>query len=95
MPAGETGIKFGVEIIGAVSFDETDEDWACDEIWEPKQRTLSIPIEYSGDDWEQCLEVVTQLIKTILESSEPSAMVLNSKPIGIGFVDGDLTLIRQ
>lgn len=95
LPAGETGIKFGIEIIGAASFDVDDEDWACDEIWQSKQRWLSIPIEYSGDDWEQCLEVMSQLVVTILESNEPCAIALNSKLIGIGFVDGNLTLIRK
>lgn len=93
-PAGKTGIKFGIEIIGAASFDEYDEDWACDEIWQPQQRYLSIPIEYSSEDWEQCLEVMIQLIKTISESNEPCAKVLNSKPIGIGFVGGDLIHIK-
>jgi len=32
------GYEFGIELIGAYRFDLNDEDWACDEVWEPPQR---------------------------------------------------------
>jgi len=38
---------------------------------------------------------MTEEIKNLLTSDEHSANILNSKPIGIGFVDGNLTLIRK
>jgi len=94
-PAFEEGIKFGIEIIGAGSFEEDDPDWPCDEIWEPKQRGLSIPVDFSGDNWEKCLEVMTGEVNELLSSNQPSAIILNTKPIGIGFVDGDLTIIKN
>ena len=94
-PAFEDGIKFGIEIVGTGSFDEKDEDWACDEVWEPKQRGLSIPVSFSGDNWEKCLNIMTEEVKNILNSNEPSSSILNSKPICIGFVDGDLTIIKN
>lgn len=46
----------GIELIGAGMFDEDDPDWACDEVWEPKIRVISIPAEFSGDTWEPYLE---------------------------------------
>ena len=42
-PAGEEEVKFGIELIGAGNYDPDDSDWACDEVWEPKQRRLFIP----------------------------------------------------
>ena len=32
-PALVDDVKFGVELIGAESFNEDDSDWACDEVW--------------------------------------------------------------
>ncbi len=85
---------FGIEIIGASEFDLKNEDWACEEIWEPSQRTLSIPIEYSGEDWQRCLEVMRNLVVKFLSTNKNSARKLKSRNgIGIGFVDGNLEII--
>jgi hypothetical protein len=92
--AYEEGYEFGVEIIGAKRFDLNDEDWACDEIWKPKQRKIFIPISYSGENWEECLEKMKNLVLKILELDKSSAQKLKSREgIGIGFVDGNLEII--
>ncbi len=93
-PAFEEGVKFGVELIGASAFDPDDPDWACDEVWEPAQRQLSIPIEYSGDTWEVCLERMKALALAFLTSDCASARKLKSKAgVGMGFVGGDLEIL--
>lgn len=93
-PAFEEGVKFGVELIGASAFDPNNSDWACEEVWEPAQRRLSIPIEYSGDMWNICLERMKVLTLEFLESDCPVAKKLKSKAgVGIGFVGGDLEII--
>jgi hypothetical protein len=95
-PALVDGVKFGVELIGAGEFDENDSDWACDEVWEPEQRQLNIPIEYSGENWEECLEKMKTLVKDILQANQGSVSKLkNVKGIGVGFVDGDLEIVWQ
>lgn len=92
--AAEEGVKFGIELIGAGEFDPEDADWACDEIWEPHQRQLLIPIEYSGESWDVCHERMKKLALTTLNSDEPLIQKLKAtKGVGIGFVDGDLELI--
>jgi hypothetical protein len=48
-PAGIAGVKFGVELIGAGTFDEDDPDWACNDVWEPQVRGIPIPKNYSGE----------------------------------------------
>ncbi len=55
-PALVEGVKFGIELIGAGAFDLENPDWACEEVWKPENRQLFIPIKYSGDTWELCLE---------------------------------------
>lgn len=56
---------------------------------------MFIPIEFSGEDWENCLEVMTKLVKELINSKEPFVDILIQKPIAIGFVDGDLTIIKN
>jgi hypothetical protein len=92
----ETPVGFGIELIGAGSFDENDEDWACDEVFEPTQRQLDIPIAYSGKNWEQCLKKMKTLVLQYLNSNEPGAVILNkAQGVGIGFVDGNLELLKK
>jgi hypothetical protein len=93
-PAGERDVKFGIELIGAGSFDEEDSDWPCDEVWEPATRGISIPVAYSGLEWEQCLGKLKALVKTQLKGSSAAiAPLKESQGIGIGFVDGDLEIV--
>jgi hypothetical protein len=93
-PAGEENVKFGTELIGANRFDKTDEDWACDEVWEPKQRRISIPIEFSTIDSEVCQLNLKTLIQIYLSSANTNSNVLKQhKAIAVGFVNGNLDLI--
>ena len=93
-PALVDGVKFGIELVGAGEFDENDSDWACDEVWEPEQRQLNIPIEYSGDNWESCLKKMKSLINDTLQANQGAVSKLkNVQGIGVGFVDGDLEVV--
>ncbi|VVE53118.1 hypothetical protein PAQ31011_04845 [Pandoraea aquatica] len=86
--------KFGVEIVGAGKFDQTDSDWACNEVWEPIDRVLRIPIIFSGDAWDDCLLAIRSLLRTLLEIDDDMTRVLKSREgVGIGFVDGDLHIV--
>tara|TARA_R110002095_G_scaffold215691_3_gene210626 strand:+ start:24873 stop:25265 length:393 start_codon:yes stop_codon:yes gene_type:complete len=92
----ETVHGFGVELVGTSEFDEENPDWACEEIFEPKQRKLDIPIDYSGSHWEQCLETMIVLVEKYLKSNEAGVTGLKrAKGLGIGFVDGDLQLLAR
>ncbi len=93
-PAGQRDVKFGIELIGAGRFDETDPDWPCDEVWEPQRRGISIPRAYSGEDWEQCLGKLKALLERQLAGSLPGVAPLKrARGIGIGFVDGDVEIV--
>jgi hypothetical protein len=85
--------KFGIEIVGASSFDEKNSDWACDEVWEPSVRAIEIPKSYSGSDWEECMEKVKGLVTDCLHSIPKCNILRTRLGIGIGFVDGDLEVI--
>lgn len=85
--------KFGIELIGAASFDESDSDWACDELWEPRNRKIEIPTSFSGHNWEECLVRVKNLLISELEKHPACATLKSKQAVAIGFVDGDLDLI--
>ncbi len=94
-PAFVNGVKFSIEIIGASYFDASDEDWACDEIWQPKNRTLNIPITFSGENWEKCLSIMADMIQNLIDNNDSCIRNFKySKGIGIGFVDGNLQLLK-
>lgn len=90
----EDVIIYGVELIGAASYDKTDDDWACYEVWEPKQRELFIPISFSTKNWETCQSKIKALIEECLCANNVLATQLKQyQAIAIGFVDGNLDLI--
>lgn len=93
-PALVNDVKFGIELIGAESFDEHDSDWACEEVWEPATRSIDIPLSYSSESWETCLERVKALVMKHLSTDAVYSMKLKSKQgVGVGFVDGDLEMV--
>jgi len=93
-PAGQPGVEFAIELIGTGACDEDDPDWPCDEVWEPVPRTILIPIDYSGDEWQSCRHKLKALVLKHLETESPAIQKLkSSQGIGIGFVDGDLEVI--
>jgi hypothetical protein len=93
-PALVNGVKYGIEIVGTGEFDEDDPDWAFDEVWEPDSRGINIHVEYSGDEWEQCLNKLKALLFKHLGMDSPSILALKSKKgVDLGIVDTDLEII--
>lgn len=92
----ETDVGFGIELIGASEFSPDNADWACEEVFEPKQRRINIPLSFSGESWQQCLEKMKSIISSYLQTGESGAKVLNqAQGVGIGFVDGDLEILKM
>ena len=90
------GSAFGLEIIGAGAFDPADADWACDEVWQPEARGIDIPVGYSGQDWQSCLDRMKGLVIDLLGSDEPWVATIKEKHgLGLGFVDGALEIVWQ
>lgn len=93
-PALVEGVRFGVELVGAENFDPEDSDWACEEIWAAEPRELHIPVAFSGEDWEECLQKMNALLQSELEHQGGASSVLKSRrAVALGFVDGDLQIV--
>ena len=86
---------YGIELIGASEFDPENDDWACTETFEPSQRDMDIPRSECAGGWEECLQTMSSYIKKYLTSNRPGVKILlASKAVAIGFVDGDLKIIH-
>lgn len=84
---------YGMEMVGSAWFDEEDEDWACDEDFEPAQRSCP-DFEISGNlKWEEVLEIVVAILKNLIEEL-PDLKLFKVEHIAVGFTDGDLTIIK-
>jgi hypothetical protein len=93
-PALADGFRFGVELIGAASFDAGDPNWACDEVWAAEQRGISIPTSFSGLGWEDCALKVKALLLSELElHSDVSSALKSREAVCLGFVDGALEIV--
>ena len=84
---------YGMEMVGSTWFDEEDEDWACDEDFEPVQRSCP-DFEISDNlKWEEVLEIVVAILKDLI--GELSDLKLfKIEHIAVGFTDGNLTIIK-
>lgn len=84
---------YGLEMIGSSWFDEEDEDWACDEDFEPAQRSCP-GFEMSEDlNWEEVLEIVASILKDLIKEL-PDINLFKVEHIAVGFVDGNLTIVK-
>ena len=85
---------YSIELIGTNSFSLQDENWACDECSEASPRSLEIGNEF--EDWESCLWSIYDFLEGYIRSNEIGAKVLsNSKGVGVGFVDGNLEILKK
>lgn len=101
-PDGIAGIAFNlyddgddmwsIEAVGAGTFDEMDDDWACDEVTTFDTRDEPFSWEESCE-WEDILEQAVEALCSYLEKGKFADKLKAYKGVGVGFVDGDITVI--
>jgi len=82
---------FSTELVATASFDEDDEDWACDEIY--ASRNDNNEFHFNAEDWEKALEFIQKSVTGYLDNGTYSTKLKNALGVACGFVDGDLTII--
>ena len=82
--------SWGLELIGASSFDTIDSDWACDEVFTTRNNPLTW---YDDKEWHDVLTITIKLLKDYLEKGKYGEKLKELQGLAIGFVDGDLTLL--
>lgn len=86
----ETEHGYGLSLSGAEHYDETDDDWACDTDFEPKNRYLQVDSEKG---WEDFLHAVVTVVSDYLAAAD-DASGFKGRKVAVGFDDGDLVRIK-
>lgn len=79
-----------INIVGTASFDEVDEDWACDEIFTDRNHPY-IWLEENGR--EKILNEVIGWVCCLTERKMVAELMDYIQGIGVGFVDGHIAII--
>lgn len=88
----DTNSYWSIEVIGASSFDEDNDDWACDEVTD--FQTIDNQFSWKEEaDWEDILAKIVELLHKYLEVGYYSNKIRKVNGIGTGFVDGDIELV--
>lgn len=83
---------FGIQLIAADRFDPDDDSWACDEVWTSEEDIFYISLSDEEDkSGEHAEKIYVELVKEYLRNGK-YAVTIARKPVGIGFVDGDLNI---
>lgn len=86
---------YGIQLIAADSFDSEDDSWACDEVWTSEEDIFYISLSDEKDQsGERAQEIYIEFVTEYLKTGK-YADILESKPLGIGFVDGDLEILKK
>lgn len=86
---------YDIQLIATNSFDEDDEDWACEEIFSTEESLFLIPITKDIENWEDGLLLISNIIKNYLNNGKHATMLKELEAIGLGFVDGDIELLYK
>lgn len=85
---------YGMQLVACDSFNESDEDWACCNVYIDEDSIFVIKGENDEEnEWENAYAFMKGLALTYLEKGKHNDILLNKQGGGIGHVSGDLELI--
>lgn len=84
--------KWSVELVGTSTFDENSSDWACNEVYTTRDNPYVLT---KKSDWKAIENLFTTFLLNYLERGKYAHILKECRGIGIGFVDGDLSLIYK
>ena len=88
----DEGCNWSIEVVGTGSFDEEDEDWACDEVTD--FGTRENPLSWQEEaGWNEVLEEIMSVLKQYLNKGMYADVLKAGEGVGAGFVDGDIEIL--
>ena len=81
---------WSVELVGCDRFDESDPDWACEEIFDNRDEPFAWEEEAETD---HIFAGAKQMVLKYLEDGAHADVLKAAQGVGIGFVDGDIELL--
>ena len=89
----ESDPDYQIYMLGSSEYEDEDDDWACNEDFEPQQKYLGSQIKTEEMEWKTLLNEVIDIVKRHMQNHSNS--ILNKvKHVAVGFDDGDLVRIR-
>ena len=86
--------EWSMEVVGCSSFDNSDSDWACDEVTDLETRDE--PFTWTDDSiWEKVLSDITKLLYQYIQEGSASAYLQSLDGVAVGFADGDLNILIE
>lgn len=84
--------KWSVELVGTSTFDENSSDWACNEVYTTRDNPYVLT---KKSDWKAIENLFTTFLLNYLERGKYAYILKECRGIGIGFVDGDLSILYE
>ena len=84
--------KWSVELVGTSTFDENNSDWACNEVYVTRENPYVLT---KKSDWKAIENLFTTFLLNYLERGKYAHILKEYRGIGIGFVDGDLSILYK
>ena len=87
------GSCYTLELTGAKQYDAEDDDWACEEDFDPRLRNCDALQLSSAIPWENILKGLVKVLKELkVELGEIN--LFQVEHITVGFTEGDLEVIK-
>lgn len=84
--------RWSIEMVGTSSFDTEGSDWACEEVFTTRNNLQSWTQEAK---WDEILKETCDQIKRYLLVGKYAKKLKLYQGVGIGFVDGDISIVYQ
>ncbi len=84
-----------IELIGSNVFDEYDEDWACNEVYNTREKKYGTFKFKNNKNWEDTLNIVIDVLEQYLAEGKYANKLKSFDAVGVGFVDGDIHLVHK
>lgn len=86
----DTENTWSIELVGTSEFDENDDDWTCCEVFSTRENPFVIEQE---SDWQTVEKIFEEWVSDYLANGKLSEKMKQYEAVGMGFVDGDLTIL--
>lgn len=87
----DTDVKYDVQLVGSMSYDVNDDDWACNICYSSGEDIFS----FDSVDWETALDDFITMAKEAVNGDWKSVFGDMVEYVSAGFVDGDLVGIYK
>lgn len=84
---------YTLELTGSKQYDAENDDWACEEDFDPRERNCDALQLSSEIPWEEVLNGLVEVLKELKKELKVISL-FQVKHITVGFAEGDLIVIK-